>query len=316
MLRRPALVCVLHGVALAFSTPCHVLRPLQRASFDSVTAFRSLRGGSVVAMGRKPGVMEPDELRKFVEQAGDKLIVVDARNPDFAVEPGDEGTHATGGIPGLAGGGGPDRPRAVNAPYDRAQSCLDLSKIPAEWVEAGGGKESVPVVTHCGGCSRAEAAPSPSLCQCSPSLSPRTPPGALVPVSLHMRARTPRPTLTRAHSQVEEAGDRRPRTTCWQTASRTSPTAAGPRTPSAGPSLAASKERRAARASVASSLSRGPVVLSVGVRCTSCGYLGQLPHRVLRRRRLVITNAAKQKLRRQHHKGRTRRPQSDPSMTP
>merc|ERR1719199_1201775 len=127
-------------------------------------------------MGRKPGVMEPDELRKFVEQAGDKLIVVDARNPGIA---------------------------------------------------------------------------------------------------------------------VEEAGDRRPRTTCWQTASRTSPTAAGPRTPSAGPSLAASKERRAARASVASSLSRGPVVLSVGVRCTSCGYLGQLPHRVLRRRRLVITNAAK-----------------------
>merc|ERR1719163_1761904 len=91
-------------------------------------------------MGRKPGVMEPDELRKFVEQAGDKLIVVDARNPD------------------LAGGGGPDRPRAVNAPYDRAQSCLDLSKIPAEWVEAGGGKESVPVVTHCGGGGRGQKA--------------------------------------------------------------------------------------------------------------------------------------------------------------
>merc|ERR1719163_2225108 len=190
-------------------------------------------------MGRKPGVMEPDELRKFVEQAGDKLIVVDARNPDFAVEPGDEGTHATGGIPGLAGGGGPDRPRAVNAPYDRAQSCLDLSKIPAEWVEAGA---------------------------------------------------------------------RRPRTTCWQTASKTSPTAAGPRTPSAGPSLAASKVRRAARASVAGSLSRGQVVLSVGVRCTwATPPQGVATPSLGNNKRSPAKTSPST-----HHTGRKRRPQSDP----
>ena len=40
-------------------------------------------------MGRKPGVMEPDALTKFVEAAGDRLIVVDVRNPDFNAEPGD-----------------------------------------------------------------------------------------------------------------------------------------------------------------------------------------------------------------------------------
>jgi len=32
--------------------------------------------------------MAPDELKKFVEAAGNKLIVVDARNPDFNTEPG------------------------------------------------------------------------------------------------------------------------------------------------------------------------------------------------------------------------------------
>jgi hypothetical protein len=36
------------------------------------------------------GVMAPDELQKFVEAAGNKLIVVDARNPDFNTEPGNK----------------------------------------------------------------------------------------------------------------------------------------------------------------------------------------------------------------------------------
>jgi rhodanese-related sulfurtransferase len=111
-----------------------------------------------LTMSRKPGVMEPEELKKFVEAAGDKLIVVDARNTDFAVEPGDKDTHVKGGIPGLAGGGGPARPRAVNAPYDREAKKLDLAKIPAEWIEAGGGKEAVPVITHCGGGGRGQKA--------------------------------------------------------------------------------------------------------------------------------------------------------------
>ena len=35
---------------------------------------------------------------------------------------------------------------------------LDLSRIPQEWIEAAGGKESVPVVTHCGGGGRGQKA--------------------------------------------------------------------------------------------------------------------------------------------------------------
>ena len=36
--------------------------------------------------------------------------------------------------------------------------CQDLAKIPSEWIEAGGGKESVPVITHCGGGGRGQKA--------------------------------------------------------------------------------------------------------------------------------------------------------------
>lgn len=110
-----------------------------------------------MAMGRKPGVMEPDELKKFVAQAGDKLIVVDARNTDFEKEPGDKGTHEKAAIPGF-GNDGSSRPRAVNVPYDRDAKSMDLSKIPVEWIEAGGGKEAVPVITHCGGGGRGQKA--------------------------------------------------------------------------------------------------------------------------------------------------------------
>ena len=63
-------------------------------------------------MGRKPGVMEPEDLKKFVEAAGDKLIVVDARNPDFTVEAGDAATHAKAPIGDAA------RPRSVNVVFD------------------------------------------------------------------------------------------------------------------------------------------------------------------------------------------------------
>ena len=37
-------------------------------------------------------------------------------------------------------------------------NSMDLSKIPAEWIDGGGGKESVPVITHCGGGGRGQKA--------------------------------------------------------------------------------------------------------------------------------------------------------------
>eukprot|EP00308_Calcidiscus_leptoporus_P026669 CAMPEP_0119357344 /NCGR_PEP_ID=MMETSP1334-20130426/5754_1 /TAXON_ID=127549 /ORGANISM="Calcidiscus leptoporus, Strain RCC1130" /LENGTH=135 /DNA_ID=CAMNT_0007371561 /DNA_START=114 /DNA_END=521 /DNA_ORIENTATION=+ len=105
-------------------------------------------------MGRKPGVMEPEQLKEFVEAAGERLIVVDARNPDFSVEPGDGVSNEKAPLAACGGA----RARAVNVVYDRGASAMDLTKIPAEWVEAGGGKATVPVITHCGGGGRGQKA--------------------------------------------------------------------------------------------------------------------------------------------------------------
>jgi len=104
-------------------------------------------------MGRKPGVSSPDELAAFVAKAGDKLIVVDARSTDFSAEPGDEKTNEKAPI-----GGGDARPRAINVPFDRTAALMDLSKLPADWIETGGGKASVPIITHCGGGGRGQKA--------------------------------------------------------------------------------------------------------------------------------------------------------------
>jgi len=50
------------------------------------------------------------------------------------------------------------RPRAINVVYDRATDTMDLSTLPEDWVATGGGKESVPVITHCGGGGRGQKA--------------------------------------------------------------------------------------------------------------------------------------------------------------
>ena len=105
-----------------------------------------------VVMGRKPGVSEPEQIKEFVAKAGANLIVVDARNTDFSVEPGDEATNAKAPI------GASSRARAVNAPFDRKANALDVSLIPQEWIDAAGGKEAVPVITHCGGGGRGQKA--------------------------------------------------------------------------------------------------------------------------------------------------------------
>ena len=98
--------------------------------------------------------------------------------PDFSVEPGDEVTNAKAPIgycPVLQARSKPicyceaanssqsrrcwqSRPRTVNAPFDRKANGLDVSLIPQEWIEAAGGKEAVPVITHCGGGGRGQKA--------------------------------------------------------------------------------------------------------------------------------------------------------------
>eukprot|EP00614_Pseudopedinella_elastica_P027742 CAMPEP_0172616690 /NCGR_PEP_ID=MMETSP1068-20121228/66723_1 /TAXON_ID=35684 /ORGANISM="Pseudopedinella elastica, Strain CCMP716" /LENGTH=168 /DNA_ID=CAMNT_0013422203 /DNA_START=72 /DNA_END=578 /DNA_ORIENTATION=+ len=111
----------------------------------------------VTRHGRKPGVSDPNDLAAFVASAGSNLVVVDARNLDFEKEPGDEKAHELAPI-ATPPADTSYRPRAVNVPYQRDSESMDLSLIPAEWVEAAGGLENMPVITHCGGGGRGQKA--------------------------------------------------------------------------------------------------------------------------------------------------------------
>ncbi|GMH89377.1 hypothetical protein TL16_g11438, partial [Triparma laevis f. inornata] len=99
-------------------------------------------------MGRKPGVSEPSELSSFLETWGsDKIVVVDARNIDFAIEAGDEKTNEYAPIAGTT----PNyRPNAVNLPYDRPNKSMDLTPLTTD--------KSTPIITHCGGGGRGQKA--------------------------------------------------------------------------------------------------------------------------------------------------------------
>ena len=106
---------------------------------------------------RKVGVSSPSYLSSFVSSASARLIVVDVRNPDFALEPGDGKTCVLAPLPGRGGEEG-YRPRAVNVPFDRIKNELDVGLIPKAWIEEGGGRENVPIITHCGGGGRGQKA--------------------------------------------------------------------------------------------------------------------------------------------------------------
>ena len=98
---------------------------------------------------RKPGVSSPSEIASFIARAGANLIVVDARMPDVAAEQ----SAALGPIAPV-----PERPRAINAPIDRATGTLDLSVVPPAWVAAAGGVSGLFAITHCGGGGRGQKA--------------------------------------------------------------------------------------------------------------------------------------------------------------
>eukprot|EP00566_Odontella_aurita_P022829 CAMPEP_0113525934 /NCGR_PEP_ID=MMETSP0015_2-20120614/457_1 /TAXON_ID=2838 /ORGANISM="Odontella" /LENGTH=126 /DNA_ID=CAMNT_0000424195 /DNA_START=102 /DNA_END=482 /DNA_ORIENTATION=+ /assembly_acc=CAM_ASM_000160 len=92
---------------------------------------------------RKAGVSSPEELRAFVASAGERLLVVDVRNPDASVEPGDQKSI---GVAGLPSGG--CRPQARHLIYNRAEKKMDLPGV---------GKDT-PIITHCGGGGRGQKA--------------------------------------------------------------------------------------------------------------------------------------------------------------
>ena len=97
---------------------------------------------------RKPGVATPAEISAFVAIAGEHIIVIDARSHDIV-----EDSAAAGPLAPNAA-----RPRAINIPFDNTSKSMDLSQIPKEWIQAGGGKATVPIITHCGGGGRGQKA--------------------------------------------------------------------------------------------------------------------------------------------------------------
>ncbi len=99
-------------------------------------------------MARKPGVSEPSEIRSFIEAAGDNIVVVDARNPDFSTEPGDEATSAKAALGNSDG----TRPKAVNIPFIRPTASMDLSLLPSSV------DDKTCFITHCGGGGRGQKA--------------------------------------------------------------------------------------------------------------------------------------------------------------
>jgi rhodanese-related sulfurtransferase len=90
-------------------------------------------------MTRKAGVSDPSELRDFVAAAGPRLLVIDLRNPDASVEPGDQKSLAVAPLPDSN-----TRPQARHLIYDRNTSTMPLPEVPLD----------TPIITHCGGGGR------------------------------------------------------------------------------------------------------------------------------------------------------------------
>ena len=90
---------------------------------------------------RKAGVASPEELRAFVESAGSKLLVVDVRNPDASVEPGDQKSIAVASLPSAN-----VRPQAQHLIYDRNTNTMPLPNV----------DKDTPIITHCGGGGRGQ----------------------------------------------------------------------------------------------------------------------------------------------------------------
>jgi len=108
------------------------------------TRFYQPRSSLIIrTMARKAGVASPEELREFVQKAGDKLVVVDVRNPDTDVEPGDQKSLAVAALPDDS-----NRPMAISLIWDRNSDSMPIPDVAKE----------TPMITHCGGGGRGQKA--------------------------------------------------------------------------------------------------------------------------------------------------------------
>jgi rhodanese-related sulfurtransferase len=92
---------------------------------------------------RRPGVASADELKEFIAAAGDRLVIIDTRNPNFDVEPEDETSVALAPLPTPE-----TRPRAQLLTFDRTTNTFPLPDVD---------KDSY-IITHCGAGGRGNEA--------------------------------------------------------------------------------------------------------------------------------------------------------------
>lgn len=101
---------------------------------------------------RKPGVASDAEFDAFLSRNATRdITVLDARDPDFAVEPDDECHGGAEGTAPIGDCGTSKRPNAVNTPYDRVTKSLPIEQM-------ADGDYTAPIVTHCGGGGRGQMA--------------------------------------------------------------------------------------------------------------------------------------------------------------
>ncbi|GMI31820.1 hypothetical protein TrCOL_g10137 [Triparma columacea] len=131
-----------------------LLSPLAVRSFTPALPHRAFTTARFMSTdggyNRKPGVSAPSEIRDFVTSNPGSVIVVDARNPDFTIEPGDAKSSSKAPLAGSTPG---YRPNSVNLVFDRVAKGMDLKPL-----EDMGAEKTTPIITHCGGGGRGQKA--------------------------------------------------------------------------------------------------------------------------------------------------------------
>jgi len=116
---------------------------------------------------RKPGVATDEEMQLFLNKHGTSVVVVDARNKNFKLEPGDEKyAQNIAGNPPLIHDDDyfmkhapEDRPNAINLPFDRVTKSMKIDEMiffdGSSMLSQG---KDTPIITHCGGGGRGQRA--------------------------------------------------------------------------------------------------------------------------------------------------------------
>ena len=118
-------------------------------------AGKSASSSSCDDEARKPGVASNAEMRTFLEQNQDKkskIVIVDARNPDFSVEPSDALFGSPNGEFPIADCGTEKRPNAINVPFERTKKALSGSNVDILQTF----EKDRAIITHCGGGGRGQ----------------------------------------------------------------------------------------------------------------------------------------------------------------